>query len=69
MTKRYPSLAWEIIYRHSKFNAAFDLIYAAKVLKKEPEKKKCLSCLSRHEVLCLKNKSLIESMNDSTPYG
>ena len=34
-----------------------------------PEKKKCLSCLSRNEVLCLKNKLLIESMNDSTPYG
>jgi len=60
---------WEIIYCLCKFNAAFDLIYAAKVLKKEPQKKKCLSCLSRNEVLCLKNKLLIESINDSTPYG
>jgi len=33
------------------------------------EKKKSLSCLSRDEVLCLKNKSLIESMNDSTHCG
>jgi len=54
-TKSCPSSGWKIIYRHCKFNGAVDLIHAANVLKKERKKRKCLSCLSPDEVLCLIN--------------